>query len=60
MNPLVDPSAEARDLAAADALHPHGADQIVHGARRDVLNIGFLDHRRERLLGGPAGLQKGW
>ena len=58
-HPLVDLGAEARDLAAADALHAHGADQVVHRARRDALDVGLLDHRRQRLLGGPAGLQEG-
>src|SRR5690349_3298782 len=56
---IVDLGAEARDLAAADALHAHGAHQVVHGARRDALDVGLLDHRRERLLGRPAGLQEG-
>ena len=48
-----------RDLALADPLHAHGADQVVHRAGRDALDVGLLDHRRQRLLGGPAGLQEG-
>src|ERR1019366_7462375 len=59
LHALVDLAAQPRDLAFADALHAHGADQIVHRAGRDALDIGLLDHRRQRLLGQAAGFEKG-
>ncbi|WPB87461.1 hypothetical protein [Sediminicoccus rosea] len=43
---VVDLGAEARDLAAADALHPHGAHQIVREARRCL--SATLHERHER------------
>lgn len=43
---LVDLRTQVRDLAAADPLHPYGADQVVHRAGRDALDAGFLNHRR--------------
>ena len=46
-------------LALADALHPHGPDQVVHRAGGDALDVGLLDHRRQRLLRQSAGLQEG-
>ena len=58
VDPIVDLLAQPADLAFGDAGAAHGLHQIVHGARRDAMNIGFLDHRRQRLLGGPAGLEK--
>ena len=42
----VDLFAEPRHLALADPRHAHGLDQIVHGPRRDTLNVGLLDDRR--------------
>jgi len=33
-------------------------DQIIHGAGRDALDVGLLDHRRQRFLGHPARLQE--
>ncbi|GGG46565.1 hypothetical protein GCM10010964_37400 [Caldovatus sediminis] len=56
-----DPGTEARDLAAADALHAHGTHQLVHRDRAggDALDMGLPDHRRQRLRGGPAGLRGG-
>jgi site-specific DNA recombinase len=59
-DPPVDLGAEATDLALGDALQAHGADQVIDRAGGDALDIGLLDHRRQRLLGGPAGLQEGW
>ena len=59
LHPAVDLAAEPRDLALADALHPHGPDQVIHRARRDALHVGLLDHRRQRLLRQPPGLQEG-
>jgi hypothetical protein len=57
---LVDLCAEPADLALGDPGHAHGLDQFVHGTGRDALHIRFLDHRRERLLGGSARLQERW
>ena len=54
-HPPVDLGAETRGLAAADALHAHGAHEVVHRARGDALDIGLLDRRRERLLRRSAG-----
>ena len=41
-----------------DRGHAHGFDQIIDRAGRDTLNIGLLDHRRERLLGHATRFQK--
>src|SRR4029077_19679728 len=41
---LVDLGAEPRNLALADPFHAHGADQIVHRARGDALDVSLLDH----------------
>lgn len=38
---LVDPGAEAADLAAADTLHAHGADRVVRRAGTDAPDIGL-------------------
>ncbi len=54
----VDLLAQARDLAPGNPAHAHGLDQVVDRARRDALDICLLDHRRQRLLGHPAGLQE--
>ena len=43
LHPLVDLGAEPRNLALADALHAHGAHQVVDRAGGDALHIGFLD-----------------
>ena len=59
LNPLVDLAAQPGDLALADPLHAHRLHQIVHQARRDALDIGFLDDGGQRLLGQAARLQKG-
>ena len=55
---LVDLAAHTGDLALADALHAKRFDQIVDGAGRDALDVGFLDHCRQGLLGNPAGFKK--
>jgi len=58
VHPGVDLGAEAGDLALR---HPAGAQrlhQVIDGARGDAMDVGFLHHGHERLLGGPAGLQK--
>lgn len=65
IHPLVDLAAQAGDLAFADAFHSHGLDQVIDRAGRDALDVvdplrgSTLDHRRQRLLGHPAGLEEG-
>ena len=54
----VDLLAEPGDLALGDAAHAHGLDQIVDRARRDALDIGFLDDGGKRLLGHAARFQE--
>ena len=58
LHPFVDLAAQPGDLALADPLHPHGLDQIIHRAGRDTLDVSFLDHRGERLLGRASRLQE--
>ncbi len=50
VQPLVDLTAEPTDLALQIAASAHCFHQVVHGARRDAVDVGFLDHRHERLL----------
>ena len=57
-NLVVDLAAQAADLALGNAGHAHRLDQLVDRAGRDALDVGFLDHRGERLLGHPPRLQK--
>src|SRR5215813_10730074 len=57
-DPLVDLLAEPADLALGDAAHAQRFDQLVDRADRDALHVGFLDHRCQRLLGHPPGLQE--
>jgi hypothetical protein len=59
-NPLVDLLAQPRHLAPGDPAHAHGLDQLVDRAGRDALDVGFLDHRRQRLLRHPPRLQEPW
>src|ERR1700694_280714 len=56
----VDLAAQPADLALGDAGHAHRLDQLVDRARGDALDVGFLDHRGERLLRHPAWLQEAW
>src|SRR5579883_197118 len=57
-DPRVDLLAQAADLALGDACSAHRLDQVVDGTCRDPLDIGLLDHRRQRLLGHAARLQE--
>lgn len=41
---VVDLLAQPRDLALGDAAHAHRLDQIVDGAGRNALDIGFLNY----------------
>jgi hypothetical protein len=58
VHPLVDLTAEPADLALRHAAGTHGFHQIAHRTRRDAVDVGFLDHRGERLLHRPARLQE--
>jgi hypothetical protein len=55
---LVDLGAQAADLALRDARHAERLDQLIDAAGRDAVNVGLLDHRRQRLLRYPARLQE--
>ena len=58
VHPLVDLGAEAADLALGHAAGAHRLDQIIDRARRDPMDVGFLDHRHEGLLRRPARFQE--
>ena len=58
LHALVDVLAEPADLALRDAGAAHGLDEVVDGAGRDAVDVGLLDDRGERLLGGAARLQE--
>ncbi len=58
VDPLVNLRAQPRDLAFGDAGRTHGLHEVVHGPGRDPMNIGLLDHGRERLLGRSPRLQE--
>src|SRR5665213_1760741 len=55
-HPLIDLSAQPAHLALGDAAHSHRLDQIIDGAGRHALDVGFLDDRRQRLLRQPPRL----
>lgn len=55
---LVDLLAEPADLALRHAGAAHRLDEVINRAGRDALNVGLLDHSRERLLGHASRLQK--
>jgi hypothetical protein len=57
---VIDLAAEPRHLALGDTAHPHRLDEIVDRARRHTLDIGLLDHRRQRLLRHTPRLQEPW
>jgi hypothetical protein len=54
---LIQPGADAADLAAADP-QPEALDELVDAPGRHAAHIGLLDHRQQRLLRAPAGLQE--
>ena len=58
VHPLVDLSAQPRDLALADPAHPHRLDQLVHRAGGDALDVRFLDHGGEGFLGRAARFEE--
>jgi len=45
--------------AHRDPGHAERVDEVVDRARRHALDVGFLDHRGDRLLGQPARLEEG-
>ena len=55
---VVDLAAQPGDLALGDARHPHRLHQVVDRAGGYALDVGLLDHRRQRLLGHPPRLQE--
>ena len=55
---VVDLPAQPGDLALGDAGHAHGLHQVVDRAGRHALDVGLLDHRRQRLLRHPPRLQE--
>jgi hypothetical protein len=57
---VVDLRAEPADLALRDAGPAHGLDEVVDRTGRDAVDVGFLDHRRQRLLGHPPRLEEAW
>ena len=60
LHPLVDLLAQPGDLALGDAGSAHGLDQIVDRAGRDAMDVGFLDHGGQRLLGHAPRLEEAW
>ena len=55
---VVDLAAQPRYLALGDAGHSHGLHQVIDRAGGDALDVGFLDHRGERLLGHPPRFEE--
>jgi hypothetical protein len=53
------PAYAGQALALGDAGHPRRLDQFTDRTRREALDIGFLDHRSQRLLGHPPTFPKG-
>ena len=50
--------ADARHLAAGDAIAAQGLDQVVHPTGGDSLHVGLLDHRQQSLLAAPPWFQQ--
>ena len=58
LDPFVNLFAKARYLALRNPAHPHGLDQIVDGAGRNALDIGFLNNGGQRFLGHATRFEK--
>ncbi len=58
VDPLVDLVAEPADMALGNASTAQGLHEIIHGACRDAVHTGFLDHGGQGLLDGPARLEE--
>ena len=54
----IEDRADAADLALADTAHAEGRHELLHTARRDAVDVGFLDDREQGLLGPPARLEQ--
>jgi len=50
--------ADPADLVLGDALQPQRLGQGVDGPGADAVDVGLLDHREQRPLMAPAGLQQ--
>lgn len=50
--------AKPTDLALTDTVYAQSLHQFVHLAGRDAMHVGFLDHRGQRPLSLPTGLQE--
>ena len=58
MDPLVDLFAQTGYLALGDARHAESLREIVHRARGDALDVGFLYHCCQSLLGHLPGFEE--
>ncbi len=50
--------ADARHLAAGDAVAAQGLDQVIHPTGGHALHVGLLDHRQQSLLAAPPWFQQ--
>ena len=50
--------ADARHLAAGDAVAAQSLDQVIHPPSGHALHIGLLDHRQQGLLAAPPRFQQ--
>ena len=55
---VVDLDAQARYLALGDAGHSHGLHQVIDRTGGDAVDVGFLDHCGECLLGHSPWFEK--
>jgi len=60
VHPLVDLLDQSADGALGNACSAHGLHKVIHRSGRNALDIGFLDHCGQRLLGSAAGFKEGW
>ena len=56
--PILSSISPQADLAARNPAHSHRLSQISHRLGRHLLDIGRLNHRRQRILPHPPGLQE--
>jgi hypothetical protein len=59
INALVDFLAQPAYLALGNAGPAHRLHEVIHGAGRHAMNVGFLDHCRQRLFDGTPRLEEG-
>jgi site-specific DNA recombinase len=55
---VVEFPAQTADLRLGDPRHAHRLDQVIDRAGGDALDVGFLDHRGQRLFRHPAGFEE--